>query len=273
MFRPAPKQSALAKNLAVFELIFHSAVRTVRKTHGNAVIGLLMNIVQSLVLVLFMVFMFTVLGMRGSAVRGDFILYVMSGVFNFTTHAKTIQAVSKSEGSTSAMMKHAPMNTIVAIASAALSALYLQTLAAATILFFYHTFFVPIHIHDPVGVMGMFLVSWASGIGVGMIFKAVTPWQPEAFGILTSIYTRANMLFSGKMFLANAMPGYLLSMYMWNPLFHSIDQTRGFMFENYNPHYTSISYPLIVTFVLIILGLMGENFTAKHASLSWNAKR
>ena len=273
MFRPATKQSAFAKNLAILELIFHAAVRNVRKSHGNAVVGLLMNMVQSLMMVLFMVFMFTILGLKGNALRGDFVLYIMSGVFNFTTHAKTLQAVAKSDGSTSAMMKHAPMNTIVAIASSALSALYLQALSAFVILFFYHTFFTPITIYDPVGVFGMYLISWGSGIGVGMIFKAATPWQPELFGILTNIYARANMIFSGKMFLANATPTSILSMYMWNPLFHTIDQTRGYMFENYHPHYSSLAYPLIMTFVLITIGLMGENFTAKHASLSWGSKR
>lgn len=273
MFRPVTKKSALARNFAVLELIFHSAVRTVRKSHGDAVIGLLMNIVQSLVMVLFMVFMFTVLGMRGSAVRGDFVLYIMSGVFSFSTHSKTLQAVAKSEGSTSSMMKHAPMNTIVAISAAALSSLYLQTLAAATILFFYHTFFSPVYFDDPIGVLGVYILSWTSGIGVGMIFKALTPWQPELFGILTTIYARANMIFSGKMILANATPTYILSMYTWNPLFHAIDQTRGYMFLNYNPHYSNLTYPIVVTCILVVLGLMGENFTAKHASLSWNAKR
>ena len=96
-----------------------------------------------------------------------------------------------------------PMNTIVAICSSALSALYLQTLSAFCILFFYHTLMNRITIYDPVGVFGMFLLAWVSGIGVGMIFKAATPWQPEAFGIVTTLYARANMIFSGKMFLGN----------------------------------------------------------------------
>ena len=123
----------------MLELIFHAAVRNVRKQHGNAVIGLLMSIIQSVLMVVIMVFMFDLLQMRGSALRGDFVLYIMSGVFNFATHAKTLSAVSKSDGPTSAMMKHSPMNTIVSIASAALGALYLQTLSAGCILFFYHT--------------------------------------------------------------------------------------------------------------------------------------
>lgn len=273
MFRPEVKRTSTTGGFALLELIFHAAVRSVRKTHGNAVVGLLMAIIQSVVMVAIMVFMFDILGMRGNAVRGDFVLYIMSGVFNFATHTKTLSAVSKSDGPTSAMMKHSPMNTIVAIASAALGALYLQTLSALCILFFYHTLWTPITIHDPVGVAGMYLMSWASGIGVGMIFKAATPWQPEFFGVATSIYARANMIFSGKMFLANATPTHILAMYMWNPLFHSIDQTRGYMFENYHPHYSSVMYPLVMTMILIVIGLMGENFTKKHASASWNAKR
>ena len=73
------------------------------------------------------------------------------------------------------------------------------------------------------------------------------------------------------MFLANTMSSHKLIYYDWNPLFHCIDQARGFMFENYNPHNSSIEYPVIVTIILIVLGMMGENFTRKHASVSWNA--
>lgn len=273
MFRPEVKRTHATSGIAILELIFHAAVRDVRKSHGNAVVGLLMAIVQSVLMVVIMVFLFDMLGLRGNAVRGDFVLYIMSGVFNFATHSKTLSAVSKSDGPTSAMMKHSPMNTIVAISAAALGALYLQTLSAACILFFYHTLWTPVYIHEPVKVAGMYLLSWASGVGVGMVFKAATPWQPELFGILTSIYARANMIFSGKMFLANATPTSILSMYTWNPLFHTIDQTRGHMFENYHPHYSNITYPIVVTCILIIIGLMGENFTRKHASASWNARR
>jgi len=45
------------------------------------------------------------------------------------------------------------------------------------------------------------------------------------------------------------------------------------MFENYSPRNSSLEYPLVMTFVLIVIGLMAENFTKKHASLSWGARR
>lgn len=268
--RPAPRTSAQSA-LAMAELVFHAAVRHVRKAHGNAVIGLLLNIFQTVLLLAVIYIMLDLFGMRGSAVRGDFVLYVMSGIFMFMTHVKALGSVSGAEGPTSAMMKHSPMNTIVAIAAAALSALYLQFLSAAAVLGVYHAAFTPITIHDPVGTMAMFLLAWASGAALGMVVLAARPWWPEGVTIITQVYQRANMIFSGKMFLANLMPGYLLVWFDWNPLFHIIDQGRGFVFLNYNPHYTSWIYPVWMTLLFLMLGLMGEFYTRKYASASWGA--
>jgi ABC-type polysaccharide/polyol phosphate export permease len=197
----------------------------------------------------------------------------MTGIFMYMTHVKTLSAVAKSDGPTSSMMKHAPMNSLVAIGAASLATLYQQILSITVILFFYHVVFNPITIDDPVGALMMLLLAWASGIGVGMLFKSATPWAPEFFAIFTTIYTRANMIASGKMFLANSLPTSKLAWFWWNPLFHIIDQTRGFVFLNYHPHYSNILYPVQVTLVLILLGLMLENFTSRYASISWSAGR
>ena len=274
MFRPAMPTTRIGSAFALFELIFHASVRHVRKSNGNAIVGLLVSIAQTLVGIGVMILMFSLIGRSpGSQVRGDFILYIMSGIFSFMTHAKAIKAVASAEGPTSSMMKHAPMNTIVSVSAAALSALYMQTLAAAVILFGYHALWTPISIDQPVGVAAMYLLAWSSGIGLGLVFKAITPWAPDFFAVATTAYTRANFVFSGKMFVANVTPMYILSLFMWNPLFHCIDQTRGFMFLNYEPRYSSALYPVITTFVLLVVGLMLERYTEKHASVSWNAKR
>lgn len=274
MFRPAVPTTRIGSTLALFELIFHAAVRHIRKSNGNAIVGLLVSIAQSLVGIGVMLIMFWLVGRgMGNQLRGDYILYIMSGIFSFMAHAKAIRAVSSAEGPTSSMMKHAPMNTIVSVSAAALSALYMQTLAAGVILFGYHALWTPISIDQPVGVAMMYLLSWSSGIGIGLIFKAATPWAPDFFTVATTAFTRANFVFSGKMFVANMTPMSVLKVFMWNPLFHCIDQTRGFMFLNYEPRYTSALYPVVTTFVLIVIGLMAERYTEKHISASWNAKR
>jgi ABC-type polysaccharide/polyol phosphate export permease len=274
MFRQEPQQRTwFGTGYETLRLIYHVAVRNLRKSHGNAVLGLVMSIVQSLLILMIMYFMMHIFGLRRVAVRGDFMLYVMSGVFMFMTHIKAIGAVSGADGPTSAMMMHAPLNPIISIMGAALSSLYQQTLAAGVILFFYHALFTPITIDQPVGMIGMFLLSWFSGIGIGMVFLSAKPWQPEAVGILVMIYQRANMIASGKMVLANSLSSERRSWFDWNPLFHTIDQGRGFIFLNYTPRFTDYHYAFYYALVCVMIGLMAEFFTRQHASASWNKRR
>lgn len=274
MFHPPKrKASGFRSALTILELIYHSIVRSVRKTHNNAFAAIFFNVLQMLVFVLAFFVMFSLLGLRGSAIRGDFLLYIMSGIFLFITHTKSMMAVVGSEGPASPMMQHAPMNTIIAIASAALGALYIQVLSMGIILFGYHVIFKPIVIEEPVPAFGMLVVAWFTGAALGLVLLALKPWFPQAVSIFSTIYQRANMIASGKMFVANSLPGFMLAMFDWNPLFHTIDQARGFIFINYNPRYTDWHYAVWVGVVLVMIGLMGEFYTRRHASLSWGARR
>ncbi len=273
MFQQKISTNSIGTAVNLIELIYHATVRQLRKTHGNAVVGLIANMIQSMLFVAVFYVMFSILGLKGSAVRGDFLLYVMSGIFLFMCHTKAMGAVVGAEGPTSPMMQHAPMNTVVAITSAALASLYIQVLSMAVILTLYYTLSTPFVINQPVGAMAMLLLAWLSGVGVGLVFLAVKPWFPGFVGIITTIYARANMIASGKMVLANTLPPKMLAMFSWNPLFHSIDQARGFTFINYNPHNSSLTYPLYLSLGLIMIGLMGEFYTRTHASLSWGAGR
>ena len=182
MFRPAVPTTRIGSTLALFELIFHASVRHIRKSNGNAIVGLLVSIAQSLVGIGVMLIMFWLIGRSmGNQLRGDYILYIMSGIFSFMAHAKAIKAVSSAEGPTSSMMKHAPMNTIVSVSAAALSALYLQTLSAAVILFGYHALYFTAFRIAPSAETGLMAYLWplfivlfaASGIGNGSTFRSV----------------------------------------------------------------------------------------------------
>lgn len=255
------------------DLTFHNTVRSVRKGHRDAVFSILSNILQTLLLVgsfyLFMSF-FRKYGASG-AIRGDFLLYVMSGVFVFMIHVKALAAVAGADGPTSAMMQHLPMTPTVSILSAALSTLYTQIISKAAILTAYHLLWTPLQIDRPVAAMGVILLAWFSGVAVGTCFLAVKPWFPKGSATVQQLYTRINMFASGKMFVANAMPASMVAIFAWNPLFHIIDQGRGFIFINYNPMKSNLEYPIIVSVVLLAIGLLGESQTRKHVSLSWFA--
>jgi ABC-type polysaccharide/polyol phosphate export permease len=273
MFEQKTHATRATATLSILELIFHNAAHHVRKQHRNAVLALLISIMQSVATIAIFFVAFSIIGLRGATIRGDFLLYIMSGVFMFFTHVKAITAVYSSEGPASPIMQHRPMTTAVAIASAALSALYVQVLTVIIILSIYHLGWGPITIYNPGGALGMLLLAWFSGVAIGMLFLGLKPWAPAFANIAQMSFTRANMVASGKMFVANAMPGYMVALFIWNPLFHIIDQGRGFIFINYNPHYTSISYPIYASLVILMIGLMGEFYTRKHASASWGARR
>jgi ABC-type polysaccharide/polyol phosphate export permease len=271
MFQVERQQTRVQAAARTLDLIYHNTVRSVRRGYANALMGLLANIVQTLVFIGVFYVLANLLGMRGMAIRGDYILYLMTGVFTFMTNTKTMGAVAGAEGPASAMMQHAPMTTAIAIASAALAALYTQVLSMVVILGVYHLAVTPLEIHDPIGVAAMVLLAWFSGGCVGLVVLSMKPWAPGITGIATSIYTRANLIFSGKMFVANQLSYHLLIFFDWNPLFHIIDQARGYAFINYNPHNSSIVYPLYVSLALLMIGLMGEFYTRRRVSMSWFA--
>jgi len=255
------------------DVLYHSIVRVVRKNSSNALLGLLNNMLQSVLMVSVFFVMFTVFGMRGSAVRGDFLVFLLTGIFLFMTHSKAMSAVVSSEGPASAIMKHAPMTTFLSITSAALASLYLQLLSMLVILFVVHVAIRPVVIDNPAGLILPFFLAWFSGVTIGLIFLSIKPFYPGFATIASTVYGRANMIASGKMFLANNMPSVMLPYFAWNPLFHTIDQARGAAFINYNPHVTSIMYPIYFSGALLIIGMMGEFFARQYASASWYSKR
>ncbi len=218
MFQQTAPKTTFASALNVAELIYHSVVHNIRKTHGNAMMSILRNMLQAAIFVMAFFVMFTILGMRSAALRGDFLLYIMSGIFLFMTHTKTLGAVVGAEGPSSPMMKHAPMNTIIAIAAAALSTLYIQVLSLFAILFIYHAAWTPITIDQPIQAFGMLLLAWFTGISIGMVLLALKPWFPTFVGIVSTVYQRANMIASGKMFVANALPNFMIAMFDWTPV-------------------------------------------------------
>ena len=274
MFQSTRKPTGrLSSAVSMLELIYHSIVRSIRKTHNNAIMAIFTNMLQAVLFVAAFYVMFTILGLRGAAVRGDFLIYVMTGIFLFLTHTKTLGAVVASEGPASPMMQHAPMTTVISIASAAFGALYIQVLSLFVILFAYHVVMTPLEIEQPIPAFGMLLIAWFTGGALGVVLLAIKPWFPTFVQIFTTVYQRANMIASGKMFLANTLPGFMLAMFDWNPLFHAIDQSRGFAFITYYPRYSNWEYPIWVGLVLLMIGMMGEFYTRKHASLSWSARR
>jgi len=272
MFRVQKKKSGLTAAIEVCEVIYHCTARSARGNYSNAFFGLVMNVLMTALFIVAFYATMWMMGMTSAAIRGDFVLFLMSGVMSYMTYNKTMKAVYSSEGPTSPMMQHAPMTTFVAITSTALATLYNQILAIFVILFIYHVVFKPVEINAPAFAFSMLLVAWLFGVATGLVLLAIRPWAPKFAPVLMMVISRINIFASGKMMVGNMLSFTLLKMFSWNPLFHIIDQMRGAIFVNYYPRNSTVGYVLVVTGAMIVIGMMGEFFTRKHASSSWYAR-
>ena len=263
----------LIGTLRFLSLLYYTIVYNIRKSDGNALRGLFKEVMQMLIMLGVFYFMITVLGLRGVAVRGSFVLFLMSGIFLFMTHIKAVGNIAGSGGAANPMLKHAPISTLLLIVSAAFSTLYIQILAMGVLLLTAHVMIEPIIFYNFKGFIFCFFIAWSSGVAIGIFFLSLTPFLPTTTGIITTIYQRANMIFSGKMFLASTLPSYILPIFIWNPLFHAIDQARGYTFINYNAQVTNLTYPIVVTLVFLVTGMMIEHWARKYVSASWSKRQ
>lgn len=159
-------------------LIYHQTVQNLRKTHRNAVLGLVLTMLQASIMIGAFFLMYVILGVRAAPLRGDFMLFIMSGIFLFMAFNQCLGAVSSAGKATSAMLKHGPMNTAISMCGAALAALYNNMLTALVLVGLYHTLWQPIQIEDWKASLGMMVFAWFAGGAVGLLLLSITSWLP-----------------------------------------------------------------------------------------------
>ena len=154
----------------------------------------------------------------------------------------------------------------------AISAAYLQLVSAAGLIFAHHALVEPIEA-SLIAPMPQLAAGWISGLGLGLALLRLRLRRPGLASLLAMGWMRVGMVTSGAMFLGHVLPAAFLDWVVWNPLFHAIDQSRGYAFIDYNPRNSSWEYALYFSLVFLMIGLMGEFYTRQHVSSSWGARR
>ncbi|MFS4438338.1 ABC transporter permease [Paracoccaceae bacterium GXU_MW_L88] len=270
MFYAERPKTLLSAFMSMCEVVYHTAIRHIRRDGGHPVIGLLSQMGQTIMLMVVFFVFYWLIG-RDVPLRGDMAVFLTTGIFLFMLHNKAMRAVIKSGSTTSKMNLHAPMNFLVEIAAASLSIIYLQILAFAIIAFACNVIFGGFPLAHPSRLIVPFLLAWGTGLAFGFIILAFKPLAPRLFDIIAQVHMRANMFTSGKMIPANMIamiPKFSLSYFLWNPLFHVIDQARGAAFENYFPRYTNLEYPFYFTLFGIGFGIIAVRWADRNMSAS-----
>ena len=150
--------------------------------------------------------------------------------------------------------------------------LYMQIFGFALILLVVHIMRGGLEFYNPAGLIFPFVMAWASGVVIGLMFGVLTPFAPKFIPAIAMLYRRLNMITSGKMLPANYMTAGMIQWFDWNPLFHSIDQSRGAAFVNYVPRFTNMEYPVYLSLTLLMVAVMIEYWLRKNMSESWGKR-
>ena len=271
---PTRKRKTLLQEAIFFvELLYHSIVREVRLTSGNAALGLAMSVIRTLAMVAAFYMMFAALGMRAGLIRGDIVMFLVTGIMLFLIHNSAISKTLAAGSVASPIMMHAPVTSALMILSNTLADFYMFILSTFVVFVGLYILRGELVIHNPAGIILPFFLTWTSGVVIGMMLLMAKPFMPNLVKIISLFYQRANMVTSGKFFVANLLPAAALPFFAWNPLFHTIAQLRGAVFVNYVPHQTSIEYALYFTLIGMVLGGMGEFWLRRTVSRSTAATR
>jgi len=253
----APRMTLLDAAAKRLTLLFATTVREIRNSTGASQLGLVMNILKTLAFVAVFYLLFVVVGRRDAGLRGDTMLFLLSGVLLFRLHSDTVGRVRGAVSGNRALINYEPAKSIIFVWARALAALYEIFLVSILMLGVYALATGGVEIHRASHLIAPVLLAWTAGVGVGMILmyaEAHLSWFP----LIGQFYQRIVMFTSGKFFVANAIPSVALPYLFWNPLFHAIDIARGALFVNYEPRNTSLEFLAGLTLGLLVIGHIME---------------
>ena len=274
IFTPKRSKDSLVREIVRFlDLLFHTTVRNVRESSVNPIISIIFQVLTSVMLIFVFIFFIRVLGTKTIAIRGNEIQFVMCGVQLFMIHNAALGAASGAGGVRNVMTLHTHITHFMLVLAAGLASLYIQILAILIVLPVVHIIFEPIEFQSLNSFCYALFLAWASGLAIGYVLSGLQPYAPKAIGLITVLYMRANMIFSGKMMVANTIPAFMLPFFYWNPLFHTIDYARGASFINYTPRLTDINYALTLTLILIPIGMILQKNANSKVSDSWRKRQ
>ena len=250
------KFTILGKIIEFFRLLYIFTAQEARGTSGNFILTIVLRVLTMATLMAGFYLLMSVTGLRNMGGRTDRLLFIMIGIFLFLIHIRTFMLSKGGLDPNSGMNVHPPVTPLLELFSAALGQLYINLISIFIIGLAIHVFWMPLEVDDPVSLFIAVFWTWLSGIAIGAVFSGLGAFIPVFNMIGQMMIRRVNMLFSGKMFAANTLPPSLIPFFIWNPLFHTIDQGRGAAFRNYVPKYTSIEYVMWFTFVAFVIALL-----------------
>ena len=233
------------KTTVTAQKLFHYAVGMVRQESGSTSMGFLKALLENLFMFFSIMIIMLLLRGIGVNIRGEFGFFVLSGVALFMLHNKIITALMLKKG-TDPMLAILSISRGMMILGAIIHTVYMQFFVTCILFFGCVIIYGTVPVFDWNMLIFCYLLTILWSVSLGSIFLALLPLSPEIFKKIAMMYRRVGMVTSGKMIPGNllGLMGRFQGLFLFNPLFHLIDQSRGAMFQHYVPNVSNIYFPI-----------------------------
>lgn len=239
-------------------------LRETRMAFGTSLWGYLWAVVQPLISIAFLVFIFHLIKFR--TFYGDSLaLFFATAVLTLEFYNKSTTSLMRAFTSNKALLTY-PMVTETDTIFARML-LVASTYAIMIALFFSCLIILgmarlPAH---PEQLVAAFLATLLLGLGVGTIFAVLyannSNWQyvDRALG-------RPLFFLSGVFYVPSRMPPEAVEILKWNPVLHLVEWMRLGYYQDYPSDVFNPYYPLGISVTLIAIGFTAQRITRKKRS-------
>jgi ABC-type polysaccharide/polyol phosphate export permease len=264
MVTTVPRRSLMREGGRFLALVHATTVNAIgRQATGS--FGLLEAFAMPVALCSGFLLAYHFIGMFRPPVRGDIVVFLLTGIYLFQLASRTRGAAVLTGGGP--LMHHQPVQPVMLAWAGALSSLYIVVVSMGLIFGAAVLVQGGIAAHDPAGLIAPILLAWLFGVGSGMLMSGIARYAGGA-QLMGIMWQRAMFLTSGIFFLADTVPGWMRPWFDWNPLFHLIDRMRDAAFVNYAGGDTSLGYPAAVIAAMLLAGHVLERRVRADFSIS-----
>jgi capsular polysaccharide transport system permease protein len=240
-------------------VIFALILREARVRHGRARIGYTWAIIEPVLLISVMTFLFTQVGSRGSG-SGDFALFFATGVLSFQLYRNTSVYVSMSFDQNKPLFNY----PLVKPMDAAIARLCLDSATQFLVILLVLCFQILVlgapPPNDPPKMALALVLMIFLAFGVGVSLAVLRRFMPAISNVYLVIMGPAFFV-SCVFFSVSSVPTMYREWLVWNPLVHGVEGFRSGYYPEYADADVDLFYLFTWVVVLNFIGWVGEWLT------------
>lgn len=250
---PPPLLRALPVHLRVVKALM---VREMLTRFGRSRIGYLWAILQPIMLILTLYFVFKFANRRLPA-GVSLETFLLTGVVPLYLFIQTKARLSRAIKSNRTLFYFRQVSPLSVLVSSAFLEFATYVSVFFIVLGLINFFGETVYIYSYVELILCFVAIGLMGFGAGAIFGVLMP-RFEVLEHASMVINRIVFFTSGMFFYGNELPERLRDVLLINPLFHVIEFLRGAFYASYTPHFASVTYVGLWVAALLLGGLVLE---------------